>query len=154
MGTAHAKLAAAGMVEGAHTVEVQTCALRMSYGSAHVLSAFSAVVSSRLFRRRGAQNKAKPNTTPCAAPDGFLRTKDDGATAKDGTHDECGESCGLDQRLKQDQRLLLDLFESAKQAGAVRDTSNEDHADWKRAASSWSSSIASRTSSRTVRGTV
>ncbi|KAJ1469752.1 hypothetical protein T484DRAFT_2135409 [Baffinella frigidus] len=44
--------------------------------------------------------------------------------------------------------LLMDLFETAKQAGAVKDTSNEDHAAWMRPASVGLILPASRTSSR------
>ena len=92
-------------------------------------SASSAVFSSRIFRRRGTRDEVRSSKTPCASPYGFLRAKDDWAEEVSG--DVCGESCE-DQRLRQDQKLLLDLFESAKQAGAVKDTSNEDHSQWMR----------------------
>ena len=121
MGTAHAKLAPAGMVE-AHIPRTSNAG---DMRTPNRFSAFSAVLSNRLFRRGGAQNKAQFSTTPSASPDGFLLVKDDRAAARG---DRCGESCDLEQRLKQDRRMLIELFESAKQAGAIKDTSNEDYA--------------------------
>ncbi|KAJ1469754.1 hypothetical protein T484DRAFT_1981599 [Baffinella frigidus] len=129
MGTAHAKLAPAGSVRGARipgSLDAEDMRTPLCFP----------VLSSRLSRRSSrAANETKPSAPP--SPDLFLCAQD-GAAAQDHVRRKSW---------RKDKTQLMDLFESAKQAGAVKDTSNEDHAEWMRPASVGLILPASRTSS-------
>jgi hypothetical protein len=107
MGSGHAKLDLPGMMQGIRipgALDVEDMRTSKCFS-------LSAVLSSRLARPR----TSNPSTQPCSSPDIFMRAED-GAAAQDNVRR---------RDWKTDAALLQTLFESAKQAGAVKDTSTE-----------------------------
>ena len=127
MGAAHAKLAAdmqGASIPGALDVDDQ-----------RTPQCFS-VLSSRLSHSR-TSNGSKASTSPCSQPNEFLRAKEHMASQDEERR----------RTWRTDAALLLDLFESAKLAGAVKDTSNEGPTEWMLVASDGLSPLSSRTPS-------
>ena len=124
MGAAHAKLAA-GMMQGAYIPGA------LDVEDQRTPQCFS-VLSSRLSHSRTA-NESKP----CSQPNDVLRARDNAAAQDDVRRKEW----------RTDAALLLDLFESAKLAGAVKDTSNQGPTEWMGVSSGGLSPRPSRTTS-------